>query len=252
MFVLSPRAAVTESFLRAEKEAGTRLAFSASYLTGRDLAPLAAAERPFEERALAAAVTDLSRGITDQTVLVLLEMREHDDTVADLFLTAILEECPDEGELEAKLSDLAMQRLQSLPSFQRWAARTSERIRAEVTAEVKAEVEAERAKVEAKVEAEKAKIEAKVEAEVEARVRAAMEVAAEERTRVAQEAAVSQAREVVHSLQSYFSAKGDAPSLGALETMNACTSMTTARYWLNRAYAGETCAEIFADGDEEK
>jgi hypothetical protein len=244
VFVLSPRAAVTESFLRAEKEAGTRLAFSASYLTGRDLAPLAAAERPFEERALAAAVTDLSRGITDQTVLVLLEMREHDDTVADLFLTAILEECPDEGELEAKLSDLAMQRLQSLPSFQRWAARTSERIRAEVTAEVEAE--------RAKVEAERAKIEAKIEAEVEARVRAAMEVAAEERTRVAQEAAVSQAREVVHSLQSYFSAKGDAPSLGALETMNACTSMTTARYWLNRAYAGETCAEIFADGNDTK
>jgi hypothetical protein len=230
VFVLSPRAAVADSFLRAEKEAGARLAFSASYLTGRDLVPLAADGRPFEERALAAAVTDFSRGITDQVVPALLEMREHDDTVADLFLTAILEECPDEGQLEEKLSDLAMQRLQGLPSFQRWAARTSERLRAEIEAEVRARFEAQAA---------------------EARARAAEE-AARERVRAAEEAAVARAREVVHDLQSYFTAKGEVPSLSALETMNACTSMTTARYWLNRAYAGESSADIFPDGNDGK
>ena len=215
VFVLSPRAAVADSFLRAEKEAGTRLAFSASYLTGRDLAPLAADGRPFEERALAAAVTDFSRGITGQVVPALLEMREHDDTVADLFLTAILEECPDEGELEDKLSDLAMQRLQGLPSFQRWAARTSERIEAQLRAQFEAE-------------------------------------AAAERARAAEEAAADRAREVVHGLQTYFTAKGDVPSLGALETMNSCTNVTTARYWLNRAYAGESSADIFPDGTDTK
>ena len=183
VFVLSPRAAVTDSFLRAEKEAGARLAFSASYLTGRDLAPLAVAGRSFEERALAAAVTDLSKGITDQAVPVLLEMREHDDTVADLFLTAILEECPDEGELEEKLSDLAMQRLQGLPSFQRWAARTTERIKAEVEAEV-------RAKFEARAAEERARA---AEAAVEERARAA-QAAVEERARAAQAAVEERAR----------------------------------------------------------
>lgn len=241
VFVLSPRAAVAGSFLRAEKEAGARLAFSASYLTGRDLLPLTRAERPFEERALAAAVTDFSRGITDQVIPMLLEMREHDDTVADLFLTAILEECPDEGELEEKMSDLAMQRLQGLPSFQRWAARTTERITAEIEAKVRAEAEAQA----------EARVRAAIEAAAEERARAAEE-AARERARAAEEAAVSRAREVVHDLQAYFTAKGDVPSLGALETMNACTSLTTARYWLNRAYAGEACAQIFPDCNDKK
>ncbi|MGH3252136.1 MAG: hypothetical protein ACRDOI_38820 [Trebonia sp.] len=234
LFVLSPRTTVADGFVRAEKDAAARLAFSASYLTGRDLAPLAVAGRPFEERALAAAVTDLSKGITDQVIPVLLEMREHDDTVADLFLTAILEECPDEGELEDKLSDLAMQRLESLPSFQRWAARTSKRIKAEVEAEVEARVYA--------------RYEAQASQE---RVRAAEEAAAE-RVRAAEEAAAERAREVVRGLQTFFTAKGDVSSLSALETMNACTDVTTARFWLNRAYAGESSAEIFSDGNDPK
>jgi hypothetical protein len=58
--------------------------------------------------------------------------------------------------------------------------------------------------------------------------------------------------EVVRDLQSYFTARGDAPPLGALEAMNACTNVTTARYWLNRAYAGESSAEIFTDRDDTK
>jgi hypothetical protein len=235
VLVLSPRAAVTDSFLRTEKEAGARLAFSASYLTGRDLAPLAAKERPFEERALAVAVTDFSRGITDQVIPMLLEMREHDDTMADLLLTAILEECPDEGNLEEKLSDLAMQRLQGLSSFQRWAARTTERIEAEVRAKFEAQAAEERARAAREA--------------AEERARAARE-AAEERARAAREAAEERAREVVQDVQTYFAVKGDVPSLSALKTMNACTDVTTARYWLNRAYAGETSAEIFPERND--
>lgn len=210
IFVLSPKTSVTDSFRKAEEEARVRLAFSASYLTGRDLQPLAADGRPFEERALAAAITDFSGGIASGTVPMLLEMHEHNETVADLFLTAILEECPGESELEDALSELAMRRLESLPSFQRWAAQTAERIEREA--------------------------EAKVE-----RVRR------EEAERHRREVAIAQTKTVIQSLLDYFTAKGDVPALHALETMNACTDLTIAQFWLKRAYAGETSARIFPD-----
>ncbi len=222
MLVLSPKTAVTDRFARAEKESAARLAFSVSYLAARDLAPLAADDRPFEERALAATMTDFSRGVPDQVIPMLLEMRERDETVADLFLTAILEECPDADELGEKMSDLAMQRLQALPAFQRWAARTSERIEAEIQARFEAEAARARAQAE--------------------------EEAAEARAQAVREAAEGRAQEIVRDLQSYFAVKGEVPSLSAMERMNACTEVTTARYWLNRAYAGETSAQIFADG----
>lgn len=248
VLVLSPKAAVTDSFVRAEKEAGAALAFSVSYLTGRDLVPLATAGRPFEERALAAAVTDFRSGVSDEVISMLLEMREHDDTVADLFFRAILEECPDESQLEEKLTDLAMQRLQGLSSFQRWAAR----IKAEAQDEANARVA--RAAAEARAEAAREAAEVRAQAAreaAEARAEAAKE-AAEAQARAAREAAEARTREVVQALQSYFLAKGDAPTLNALETINACTNVTTARYWLNRAYAGETSAEIFQDGKDTK
>jgi regulator of protease activity HflC (stomatin/prohibitin superfamily) len=232
----------------ANAKAQHELAFSASYLTGRDLVPLAAEGRPFEERALAAAVTDFRGGIAEQVIPMLLEMRERDDTMADLFFTAILEECPDEDELEEKLSDLAMQRLQGLPSFQRWAARTSERIEAQLRA--KFEAEAAEAQVQAAKQAAEAQARAAKEA-AEAQVQAAKQ-AAEAQARAAKETAEARAREVVQDLQTYFTAKGDVPTLSALETMNACADLTTARYWLNRAYAGETSAEIFPDGNDRK
>ena len=199
IFVLSPKTSVTDSFRKAEEEARVRLAFSVSYLTRRDLQPLAADGLPFEERALAAAITDFSSGIKSGTVPMLLEMHEHNETVADLFLTAILEECPDESELGDALSELAMRRLESLPSFQRWAAQTTERIEREAT----------------------------------------------ERHR--REVAVAQTKTVIQSLLDYFTAKGDAPTLSALKSMHACTDLTIAQFWLKRAYAGETSAQIFPD-----
>lgn len=190
VFVLSPKTSVTDRFRKAEEEAHARLAFSVSYLTGRDLQPLATDGRPFEERALAAAITDFSGGITSGTVPMLLEMHEHNETVADLFLTAVLEECPDESELGDALSELAMRRLESLPSFQRWAAQTAERI----------------------------------EREAEARVE---RVRREEAERHRREVAVAQTKTVIQSLLEYFTAKGDVPTLHALETMNVCTDLTS-------------------------
>jgi len=210
VFVLSPKPSVTDRFRKAEEEARARLAFSASYLTGGDLQPLAADGRPFEERALAAAITGFSGGVASGTVPVLLEMREHNETVAGLFLTAVPEECPDESELGDALSEIAMRRLESLPSFQRWAAKTTERIEREA--------------------------EAKVE-----RVRR------EEAERHRREVAVVQTKTVIQSLLEYFTAKSDVPALHALESMNTCTDLITAQYWLKRAYAGETSAEIFPD-----
>jgi hypothetical protein len=35
-----------------------------------------------------------------------------------------------------------------------------------------------------------------------------------------------------------------------MTTINSCTDPVTAQYWLRRAYAGETAAEIFADTDD--
>jgi hypothetical protein len=221
IFVLSPKTSVADSFRKAEEEARARLAFSASYLTGRDLQPLAADGRPFEERALAAAITDFSRGITAGTVPMLLEMHEHSETVADLFLMAILEECPDESELGDALSELAMRRLESLPSFQRWAAQTAQRIEREATERIEREA-TERIEREAteRIEREAAK-------------------------RVEREVAVAQTKTVIQSLQDYFTAKGDVPTLSALKLMRACTDLTVAQFWLKRAYAGETASQIF-------
>lgn len=215
VFVLSPRGSVTDSFRKAEEEARPRLAFSASCLTGRDLQPLAADGRPFEERALAAAITGFSGGITPGTVPMLLEMNEHDETVADLFLTAILEECPDESELGDALSELAMRRLESLPSFQRWAAGATERIQREANERIEREAAA--------------RVERKATARVE------------------REVATAQAKVVIQSLLEYFAARGDVPALHAIETMNACTSLAAAQHWLKRAHAGEASAQIFPD-----
>jgi hypothetical protein len=107
VFVLSPKASVTRRFRTAEDAVGQALAFSVSYLSREQLSPLAEGERPFQERALAAALTDFENGISDMTVSILLEMRDHDDNVAELFLRAILEECADQTKLEEALSDLA-------------------------------------------------------------------------------------------------------------------------------------------------
>ena len=106
------------------------------------------------------------------------------------------------------MSELAMRRLESLPSFQRWAAKTTERIEREA--------------------------EAKVE-----RVRR------EEAERHRREVAVVQTKTVIQSLQDYFTAKGDVPTLSALKLMRACTDLTVAQFWLKRAYAGETASQIF-------
>ncbi|MGH3244699.1 MAG: hypothetical protein ACRDOI_00575 [Trebonia sp.] len=217
MFVLSPKASVTLRFRAAEDAVGQALAFSVSYLSSEQLSPLAERERPFEERALAAALTDFENGISGTTVSILLEMSDHNDDVADLFFRAILEECADQTKLEEALSDLAMQRLQALPSFQRWLAG--------VTAQAN----------------EKA-----AEKVAEAAEKAAEKVA-EAAEKVAEKVAEAQARGVVQSLLDYFSAKGDAPTLSAMNTMNACTDPVIAQYWLRRAYAGETAAQIFPD-----
>jgi hypothetical protein len=57
----------------------------------------------------------------------------------------------------------------------------------------------------------------------------------------------AETKSVIRSLLEYFTAKGDAPSLHALESMKTCTDLITAQYWLKRAYIGETSAQIFLD-----
>lgn len=106
-----------------------------------------------------------------------------------------------------------MRRLESLPSFQRWAVGKLACIAQEVARDADARVE-----------------------------RARQEAAAAH--------AIAQAKILIQSLLDYFTAKGDVPALSALKTMNECTDLTVAQFWLKRAYAGETSAQIFPDAPD--
>jgi hypothetical protein len=125
MFVLSPKTAVAGRFRSNDERYRERLDYQASYLSGKNLETLAGADRSFPERALAAAMTDFEYQISASAVAVLAEMRDHDDDLAELLFQAMLEECSDHTKLEEAMafSPLAMERLQSLPTFQAWERR---------------------------------------------------------------------------------------------------------------------------------
>jgi hypothetical protein len=118
MIVLSPEQDVAASYARAEERHGDKLSYSGGYLGSGDLGPLAAAERPFEERALAAAVADMSKGIPAGAGEMLAEMYRHSETLGGLYLDAILEERkPDDPVLEEVLSPDLMERIKEIPAF---------------------------------------------------------------------------------------------------------------------------------------
>jgi hypothetical protein len=221
VFVLSDKASAAERFRTEDTARRADLAFAASFHSGQDLKPLQEAELPLGARALPAALADF-RADLPGTLGMLDELSGGDLTLANLYLRAIVEEVPMTMLGEVLQQDM-FEKLRELESFRAYEAK------------VKAEADA------AAAVAADAQV-------AEAQARAAKE-AAEAQARAAREAAEARAREVVQDLQSYFMHKGDAPTLGALEAMNACTNVTIARYWLNRAYAGETSAEIFPDRD---
>jgi hypothetical protein len=118
MIVLSPRQDVAESYARAEERHRDELVYSGGYLGSGDLGPLADARRPFEERALAAAVADMSKGIPAGAGEMLAEMYQHSETFGWLYLDAILEgRKPDDPVLEEALSPDLMERIKEIPAF---------------------------------------------------------------------------------------------------------------------------------------
>lgn len=121
LFVLSPKAAVTRSFREHDALAREDLAYRVAFLSGADLAPLGAPARPFGQRALAAAVTDFENDIPVSAVRMVGELQERDEPLlADMLVRAMMEECADPVKVEEALaSDLAMERLASLPSVQK-------------------------------------------------------------------------------------------------------------------------------------
>lgn len=136
---------------------------------------------------------------------LLLELQgDGKDRVADLILTAMIEKCADISDLEVGMHDAAMNRLMTLPSFRE----AMERGIAERLAEREAKAAERLAEREALVEA---------------------------KTRVAD------LRDV---LLTYFTSRGDTPSDDELATLDACGNPTILRSWLQRAYNGETAAQI--------
>ena len=242
VFVLSDKASAAERFRAEDTARRTELAFAASFHSGHDLKPLEEAELPLGARALPAALADF-RADLPGTLGMLGELSDGDPTLANLYLRAIVEEVPMTMLGEVLQQDM-FEKLRELESFREYEAK----VKAEADAAAAVAAEAKVAEAEARAAKEAAEAQARAAKEAaEAQAQAAKE-AAEARAREVE----ARAREVVQDLQSYFMYKGDAPALGALETMNACTDVTTARYWLNRAYAGESSAEIFSDRDHTK
>lgn len=186
MIVLSPRREVAERFRQAEREWQETFAFKVAYLSGEDLAPFAAPERSFPERALAAALTDFSKDFPEGTMEMLAEMDKTDKTLGELFMAAIVKEPYGARRLEEEMTPDLLERLKAMPSFKAWWDESH----------------------------------SEGEAEGEARAR----------------------RE---ALLGYFQVRHDTLSSRAEEEIRACTDPTLLKQWLDRAFAGETSAEIF-------
>lgn len=218
MWVLSPRAAETRRFRENDALYREEFAYRASYLSGADLAPLAGPGRSLAARALAAAVTDLERdGVPSGARDLLLEL-QHDkkDQVADLMFKAMIEKCADISDLEVGMTDAAMDRLLTLPTFRDFITRREAEVAAKAAARAKAEAEAEAAKAKAEAEAEAARAKAEV---------------------------------LRDALLTYFASRGDNPSSEALAALEACVSQVTLQSWFNRACRGETSVQILEKED---
>jgi hypothetical protein len=206
MFVLSIKNGETGKFRDADDRHQREFCYRGAYLSGDDLRPLAAQGRSFEERALAAAMTDFQKGIPENARRMLREMSEHDLTIANLYMKAILEEVPDVAMLEEALQPDMFERLRELSSFREY--------------------------------------EAKVKAEGEAEAVEKAEAAAAAAQALAVEKAWADSKAEV--LIQYLGLRHDWPSADAIRQIGACQDSAVLTSWLERAYQGEKAADIFA------
>jgi hypothetical protein len=84
MVVVSPSAETAAKFRWAEAAYGRQLVYRGVYLSMEDLADMAAPDRPFEERALAAALADYKQGLKPDTDELLAEMYARDPILGGL------------------------------------------------------------------------------------------------------------------------------------------------------------------------
>ncbi|MBO0806049.1 MAG: hypothetical protein J2P25_23630 [Nocardiopsaceae bacterium] len=142
MVVVSPKSAETEKFRDSEAELGEKYAYRGSYLSRADLEPMAAKDRPFEERSFAIGMTDFTQGVPESARGMLREMTERDVTIANLFFRTIMEEVPDMTMVEDVLQQDMFERLRELQSFRDYEARLTARLKADAEARLKSETEA--------------------------------------------------------------------------------------------------------------
>jgi hypothetical protein len=123
VFVLSPRAEVSERFVENEARAREELAFQVSFVPATGLAALREPTRELPERALATALCDFGQGLPAGSLALVTELRQADEFMADLLFDAILEGCPDDRKVEEAMSPETLARLEGLPSFRAWQER---------------------------------------------------------------------------------------------------------------------------------
>lgn len=143
MIVVSPKSAEAEKFRRSEIDRGAEYAYRASYLSSKDLEPLAEDGRPFEERCFAIGMTDFSRGVPPAARAMLHEAADRDATIANLFFRAIFEEVPDMTMVRDVLEPDLLKKLRQLESFRNYEddlrAELKESIDTEAAAKAKAD-----------------------------------------------------------------------------------------------------------------
>jgi hypothetical protein len=215
VFVLSPRPEVSEKFAENEKRAAEELAFRASYLSSADLTPLAGEDRRLPERALAAAAADFGKGLPGGALALVSELRQESEFLADLLFTAIMEECPDDREVEQAMTPEVLARLEGIPSFRAWQ--------------------------------EKARATGHDQGIQEGRQEGRQEGIQQGRR---QGKADGMLQGKAQTLIQFFTTRGDAVPAHAVTDILTCPDTGTLDGWVERAFGGETAQQIFGPRTE--
>jgi hypothetical protein len=239
MFVLTPAVAEVLKFRANDKQYREEFRYRSSHLSGEDLRRLAAMNQPYENRALAFALTDFSGGVPSNAASMLAEMADHDTTIANLCFQTMLEECPDVTTMERTMDPEILAKLRQLSFWRDFEAEVHAKVAAE-------QAEAEAARVAAEAEAEAARVAAEAEAEA-ARVAAEAEARAAAAAEITRAEAQGKAQGIARSLREYFALHGDTPSEYAFGRIRSCSEPEILGSWLTRAFAGEKSTAIFPE-----
>jgi hypothetical protein len=164
---------------------------------------------------------------------MLSEMFEHDLTVANLYMKAMMEEVKDVAMLEEALQPDMFERLRELSSFREYEAK----VKAAAAAEAAESAKVGTAKAVEKIKADAAAAEALAVKKIKA------DAAAAEALAVARARADSKADDLIR----YLGVRGERLSGDIARRIITCEDVTVLTAWLDRAYQGEKAADIFAE-----